>query len=151
MAAWTSMQADGSLDVHARHFAHVIDLGGNEGTAYRLYQAAFDRAPDLPGLGFHIRDLDKGVPLTTVAAHFIESPEFQATYGAAVTDEQFITLLYHNVLGREPDPGGLAFHLHDMASGVPRNYELIHFSESPENQALVIGQIENGMEYVPLA
>jgi serralysin len=84
-----------------------------------------------------------------VAQHFIDSPEFQATYGNT-TDTQFITLLYQNVLNRAPDPGGLQFHLDEFAHGESRADMLTHFSESPENQANVIGQIGNGMLYVPL-
>jgi hypothetical protein len=131
-------------------FAVALDVNGDAGEAYRLYQAAFNRAPDLPGLGFHINDLDHGVPLWMVAEHFIDSPEFQTTYGNT-DNTQFITLLYQNVLHRAPDTGGLQFHMDEFAHGESRADMLIHFSESPENQANVIGQIDNGMLYVPLA
>jgi hypothetical protein len=132
-------------------YAVALDVNGDAGQAYRLYQAAFDRAPDLPGLGFHINDLDNGLPLWAAAQHFVESPEFQAKYGSAVDDTQFITLLYRNVLNREPEAAGLQFHLDEFAQGETRADMLTHFSESPENQIHVIGQIVNGMLYVPLA
>ncbi|HEY8049384.1 MAG TPA: DUF4214 domain-containing protein [Ramlibacter sp.] len=129
-------------------YAVAFDVNGDAGEAYRLYQAAFHRAPDLPGLGYHINDLDRGVPLWLVAQHFIDSPEFQATYG--VTDNaQFVTLLYENVLHREPEAAGLQFHLNEFAQGESRADMLIHFSESPENQANVIGQTGSGMLYMP--
>jgi hypothetical protein len=131
--------------------AIALDVNGDAGQAYRLYQAAFDRAPDLPGLGFHINDLDNGLPLWAAAQHFIESPEFQAKYGSAVDSTQFITLLYRNVLHREPEAAGLQFHLDEFARGETRADMLTHFSESPENQANVVGQIAGGMGYVPLA
>ncbi|HUR89079.1 MAG TPA: DUF4214 domain-containing protein [Ramlibacter sp.] len=130
-------------------FAIALDVNGDAGEAYRLYQAAFDRAPDLPGLGYHINDLDHGVPLWLVAQHFIDSPEFQSKYGAT-TNTQFITLLYENVLHREPEPGGMQYHQDEFARGETRADMLTHFSESPENQAYVIGAIGNGMLYVPL-
>jgi hypothetical protein len=130
-------------------YAMAFDIDGNAGEAYRIYQAAFDRAPDLPGLGYHIHDLDSGVPLGLVAQHFIDSPEFQSTYGAT-DDTQFITLLYRNVLDRDPDAGGLQFHLDEFAHGESRADMLCHFSESPENEANVIGQVTNGMLFVPL-
>lgn len=141
VAAWTSMQADGSLDVHARHFAHTVDLQGHEGMAYRLYQAAFDRAPDLPGLGYHTTSLDGGVNVSQVAAQFIASPEFASRYGA-LDDAAFVTQLYQNVLHRGPDENGLAYHLGDLAHGLGRSDVLVHFSESPENQALVVGSLQ---------
>lgn len=123
----------------------ALDLNGNGGEAYRLYQAAFNRTPDVGGLGYQMHDLDIGVPLETVAANFIASPEFQATYGN-VDDTQFVTLLYENVLHRAPDAGGLQFHLDEMhVQGQSRADVLVHFSESPENQANVIGAIQDGM------
>jgi serralysin len=127
----------------------ALDIGGDGGMAYRLYQAAFHRAPDLPGLGYHIHDLDNGVALPVIAAHFIESPEFQATYGD-VDNQQYITLLYRNVLHRDPEPAGMQFHLDEFAHGESRAGMLTHFSESPENQANVIGQIGQGMLFIPV-
>jgi hypothetical protein len=126
----------------------AIDVEGNGGQAYRLYKAAFDREPDTPGLGYQMNELDKGFSLSQVAAAFIASPEFQQKYGAAVDDTAFITLLYRNVLDREPEAAGLQFHLNELAAGETRADLLTHFSESPENKANVLGLIDNGMVYV---
>jgi V8-like Glu-specific endopeptidase len=126
----------------------AFDIHGDAGAAYRLYQAAFDRAPDLPGLGYQTNALDSGLSLSQVAGNFIASPEFQAKYGNVANDTQFITLLYQNVLHRAPDDGGLQYHLDEIARGESRADVLTHFSESPENQANVIGQIENGIVFV---
>ena len=123
----------------------VLDHGGE---AYRLYQAAFNRVPDIGGLGFQINALDSGLALEQVAGNNNASPEFQATYGSAIDDTAFLTLLYQNVLHRAPDTGGLQFHLDEMAAGQTRIDELIHFSQSPENQANVAGAIQEGMLFV---
>lgn len=125
----------------------AIDIEGDGGEAYRLYKAAFDREPDVPGLGFQMNELDKGFSLSQVAAAFIASPEFQLKYGSAVDDTAFITLLYRNVLDREPEAAGLQFHLNELATGQSRADLLTHFSESPENQANVVGLIQGGMLY----
>jgi Ca2+-binding RTX toxin-like protein len=125
----------------------AIDIDGDGGQAYRLYQAAFDRAPDVAGLGYQMNQLDQGFTLSQVASAFIASPEFQAKYGSNIDDTTFITLLYQNVLNRAPDADGLQFHLNEIASGQSRADVLTHFSESPENQANVIGQIQGGMVY----
>lgn len=122
----------------------AFDVTGNAGQAYRLYQAAFDRTPDVPGLGYQTHALDMGFSLSQVASAFIASPEFQSKYGN-VDNTQFITLLYKNVLHRDPDSGGLQYHLNELANGETRADVLTHFSESPENQANVIGSIQNGM------
>lgn len=146
--------ADGTdtlVDVERLAFADnkvAIDIDGDAGRAYRLYQAAFDRVPDLGGLGFQMNALDTGFTLEQVAGNFIASPEFQAKYGSAVDDTTFVTLLYQNVLHRAPDAGGLQFHLDELANGQTRADVLIHFSESPENQANVVGAIGAGMVYV---
>lgn len=126
----------------------AFDLQGNAGQAFRLYQAAFGRTPDLAGLGYQVNDLDKYLNIFQVAGNFIASPEFQSKYGS-VDNVAFLTLLYQNVLHREPDSGGLQFHLAEFASGQSRAEMLVHFSESPENQANVIGLISNGIFYVP--
>jgi V8-like Glu-specific endopeptidase len=126
----------------------AFDFTGDAGQAYRLYQAAFNRTPDAAGLGYHVALRDDGASLETDATGFLASPEFLKIYGSAVDDTQFITLLYRNVLQRDPDAQGLQDHLHELALGLSRAGLLAHFSESPECQALVMGVIENGINYI---
>lgn len=84
----------------------ALDINGVAGEAYRIYQAAFDRAPDATGLGYWINVMDNGALLTGVAGGFIGSAEFQSRYGNT-SDVGFIKLLYENVLDRQPDCWGL--------------------------------------------
>lgn len=127
----------------------ALDVDGPGGMAYRLYQAAFDRAPDLGGLGFWIGSLDAGLPLAQAAQYFMDSAEFAAKYGALDT-AQFVDQLYRNVLHREADAGGRAFWTDHLAhADLTRAETLVYFSESAENQAAVIGLISNGMPYLP--
>jgi serralysin len=146
----SSAFTDSLVNVERLAFDNVrvaLDINGNAGMAYRLYQAAFDRAPDLPGLGFQMSALDNGWALWQIAQNFIDSPEFSSKYGA-VSDAQFVTLLYQNVLDRAPDQAGFDFHLNHLQTTHTRADVLREFSESPENQANVIGAIENGMQYL---
>ena len=116
-----------------------------------MYQAAFNRTPDTSGLGYWIKELDAGKgDLAWVANNFIISSEFKVTYGspASVSDTQFITLLYNNVLHRNPDPTGLAYWQNEISHGFERSRILASFSESTENQANVIGVIQDGIFYV---
>ena len=124
----------------------ALDVEGSAGMAYRLYQAAFNRKPDAGGLGYQLTALDRGLDVAQVAAHFMASPEFQSVYGAS-SDAQLVTQFYRNVLHRDPDAGGLAFHLGNLASSHARANVLAGFSESPENQAALIGVMQNGMVY----
>jgi hypothetical protein len=125
-----------------------FDIDGVAGQAYRIYKAAFDRAPDLAGLGYWINAMDNGAALTGVAGGFIASTEFQSRYGN-VNDTDFIRLLYENVLDRQPDAAGYAFWQDAMGRGLTREALLAEFSESPENKSNVAGLIANGIEYTP--
>jgi hypothetical protein len=131
--------------------ALAFDTGGNAGQVYRLYQAAFDRAPDLDGLGFWIAAIDKGSALRDIAHNFIASAEFGARYGAAPSDAMFVAGLYANVLHRAPDQGGADYWLASLHAGGSREDVLASFSESAENQVALIGQISNGIVYHPYA
>ncbi|MGG7603106.1 DUF4214 domain-containing protein [Massilia sp. BKSP1R2A-1] len=115
----------------------AFDVDGTAGQAYRIYQAAFDRKPDAGGLGAWIHVLDHGTSLDTVAGGFLASGDFAERYGNNLTNDQFATRLYQNVLHREPEKGG-----DDHWTLV-----LAAFGESNENKAQVIGAIQDGMEY----
>ncbi|WP_157201513.1 DUF4214 domain-containing protein [Massilia sp. Root418] len=127
----------------------ALDVDGTAGQAYRLYQAAFDRQPDLPGLGFWISHLDEGWTLLDVAGRFLNSAEYGRLYGTGLQNQQFVTELYHNVLHRDPEQAGLAHWMTKLDQGATRAELLVGFSESAENMAQVIGAIENGMAYIP--
>lgn len=144
---------DRLINVERLHFGDdtwlALDIDGAAGQAYRLYRAAFDRVPDLDGLGFWMRALDYGVTLHHVAESFLQSQEYVERYGSALSDENFLAQLYHHVLHREPDASGFQWWL-DALHNVTRAEVLASFSESPENQAQVIGSIQNGINYTHL-
>lgn len=144
---------DQLLNIEKLHFSDVdlsFEIGGPAGQAYRLYQAAFDRVPDAGGLGFWVWAMEGGVALQEAAEHFIASSEFVATYGA-VGNRAFAELLYQHTLHRTPDASGLDFWVARLEEGVARSAVLVAFSESPENQAQVIGAIQNGIAFTPYA
>lgn len=126
----------------------ALDINGTAGQAYRLYQAAFGRKPDLEGLGYWIKDMDKGSSLTTVAAGFFQSPEFQKLYGASPSINTLITNFYQNVLHRAPDQAGFDYWNEQLSKGqITAAGALASFCESTENQAQIIGSIQNGIDY----
>jgi hypothetical protein len=107
------------------------------GVVYRLYNAAFSRLPDATGLKNWINGNAAGaVNYSSSAQSFSESQEFKNRYGSNVTDTQFITTLYNNVLSRTPDAGGLSHYQLLLAGGKSRGALLLDFSESPENRVL---------------
>ena len=99
--------------------------------AFRLYQATLDRAPDVPGLVAWANALASGMPALQAVGGFVGSAEFQAKYGAT-NNGQFVTLLYNNVLDRDPDAGGYAAWLNALNSGMSRQEVVLRFANSQE-------------------
>ena len=125
----------------------ALDINGSAGQIYRLYQAAFDRVPDGGGLAFWINRTDQGDSMLQIAKYFAMNQEYIDLY-ANTTNEQFVTKLYEHVLDRAPEGGGYDFWVGNLNSGATNRDEVLNsFSESPENQAQVIGSIVNGIEY----
>jgi len=128
----------------------ALDIDGAAGEAYRLYQAAFNRTPDLEGLGFWISKLDAGMDLGDVARGFVGSDEFRLLYGAQPNHVEIVTRFYHNVLHRAPDQEGLEWWVDVLDTGKANvSQVLVGFSESEENYARLIGTMENGIEFIP--
>jgi hypothetical protein len=124
----------------------ALDIHGTAGQAYRLYQAAFDRTPDKAGVGYWIDMLDHGETLVGAARDFVGSQEFKGLYGANINDSQFVQALYQNVLHRPAEGAGYDFWMASLQS-VSRAQVLADFSESAENQAQVVGSIQDGFDY----
>jgi Ca2+-binding RTX toxin-like protein len=144
---------DTLIDVERIQFndAHVaVDVNGIGGRVYRMYQAAFDRKPDLEGVGFWMNAAEKGTSMIEIAQGFINSEEFRKLYGANPSNGELIDRFYRNVLDRDPDAAGRTFWVDvldrklDTVAGV-----LSGFSDSAENTANVAKVIGNGFEYVP--
>jgi hypothetical protein len=134
---------------------HVgLDIGQQAGQAYRVYKAAFNRDPmagDTKGLGYWIAQIDKGMDLIEVSARFVDSNEFRTLYGTNPTNEQFLTKLYQNVLGRQPEASGYNWWLNELNTNPEKTKAkvLADFAESSENQTGVINLIGNGITYEP--
>jgi len=146
-------EVDTLVNVERLKFADTaiaLDTSGVGGQAYRVYKAAFNRTPDLGGLGFWISGMDGGTSLNAVAQGFVNSAEFKAVYGASPTNAQIVTRFYDNVLGRAAESGGYNYWLGVLDSGGGSVAEVLAaFSESTGNQAGVIGVIGNGFAYTP--
>ena len=95
-----------------------------------IYQAALNRNPDPLGLNYWA-GLTANESYLQITAGFTNSAEFAAKYGA-LSDSQFVTQLYANVLDRQPDAAGLAFYIAGLAAGWSREEVLDGFAFSPE-------------------
>jgi hypothetical protein len=145
---------DSLINVERLQFNDVnvaLDIDGPAGQVYRLYKAAFDREPD-PQINYWIDRVDHGLQLEDMAKEFMTNqPEWDKMYGKNPSNADFLTNLYAHVLHRGPDGEGYAFWLNALDTKIAtREHLLAFFSESPENQLQVIGEIQNGFTYTPL-
>ena len=141
------------------HVALDTESANSAGGIYRLYQAAFDRQPDLPGLGYWINAADNGKSAVTMAEDFTWSKEFldlfhlttpKDNYFTGVDVKTLVEGMYTHVLHRAADSGGLNYY-----AGVIQSHEktvgrvLAEISDSPENHTAVASAIANGIQYTP--
>jgi Ca2+-binding RTX toxin-like protein len=129
----------------------TLDIDGVAGQAYRLYQAAFNRTPDLAGLGYWIGRMEAGASLDEVASAFIASGEFVSMYGAQPTHGDFLGKIYQNILHRAPDQAGFDYWLDAMDHGASPTDILAMFSQSQENTVALAGVLTGGIAYTPFA
>lgn len=98
----------------------------------RLYLAYFLRQPDAAGLAFWVDRCNRAVStLVDISDAFAGSPEFKLRYGS-LDNPAFVTLVYRNVLNRDPDAGGLQASVDFLGRGARRGEVMLGFSESPE-------------------
>lgn len=118
----------------------------NAASIHRLYLATLSRGPDPQGHIHWTYELDHGATLQSLAAGFVGSVGFQTRYGA-LDNNQFVTLLYQNVLHRAPDTEGLANWAGAMAAGTSRESVVVGFSQSAEFIAASNPQDDFGQVY----
>lgn len=127
----------------------ALDLSGNAGQGYRMYQAAFARTPDLGGLSYWVNKLDSGMSMRDVAYGFIQSTEFKGIYGSQSTNAQLVAKFYQNVLGRDGEKAGMDYWTGLLDKGVSLIDVLAGFSEAAENLSKVAPAISAGIHLDP--
>lgn len=153
---------DSLINVERVQFDDVsVAIDESAAQLFRLYSATFGRPSDNIGMGYWLDRMDHGADIWTVSREFMVGgdgtgqAEFYKMYGANPTDTEFVTQLYHNVLGRDPDAQGFDFWMEALINAAPENKLgmrarlLVDFSQSQENIAKVVGQLEHGVDYVP--
>ncbi len=81
----------------------------------RLYQAFFNREPDVGGAIYWIGIRKTNSALEIAQSFPSASAEFQNEYADAASDEEFLTRVYENMLDRVPDDDGFAYWLDILA------------------------------------
>ena len=113
--------------------ATSVGYGAQQGALFRLYEAVFDRDPDFAGFSLFNDALNLDLlDLDAIAAEFVTSPEFQDTYGA-LSNADFVELLYTNVLPGNQDANGRAAFTAALDNGdLTRADVVLEFSQSAE-------------------
>lgn len=143
--AWVATRTDGTESI-VRNAEQFIFTGepGQEDTvisfaethedavALYLYEALLDRAADSEGADFWLDQLDHdNVSLTDIANGFLASSEFSTLNGSNINNDDFVDLLYENLLGREArlDSEGKAFWFDQLEAGADRAELVVNFVE----------------------
>jgi hypothetical protein len=106
-------------DFALSQFTNVSTLTDADMLAFcELYVAYFNRAPDATGLLFWGSVLAEGdLSMADIAREFYGQPETQALYGGSSSTGDFVTAVYLNVLGRNPDAEGFTYWTNVLDSG----------------------------------
>ena len=120
----------------------------DEGEAYRLYNAAFHRTPDAGGLNYWTTALQTGTSPQQAAQDFLSSPEYTGQY-SNLSNADYVTMLYQNVLGRAPDAGGDQYWQAQLNAGTSRAGVLLGFSDSLESRLNTGAATHDGWVFAP--
>jgi hypothetical protein len=117
----------------------------------RLYRAFLGRTPDAGGLKFWVnRHRTGGWTLTRIADYFASSSEFIRKYGA-LTNRQFVTRIYTDVLGRTADTAGVNYWTAKLDTKVKtRGQVMVGFSESSEYKRKQAENTDAAVAYIYL-
>ncbi len=124
----------------------------------QYYQQYLHRTADPAGLTFWTQVFASGQSEIQVQEGIIASQEFQTNPGGPIggnTDTQYITALYQDILGRAPDPTGLAYWEGQLQSGSsssgdnnnrsPRQRVALGILTSDEARTIVLTQYYNNL------
>jgi MBG domain (YGX type)/Domain of unknown function (DUF4214) len=117
---------------------------GQIGLVTALYQTILGRTPETAGLDGWLAQLKSGVSPASVANAIYNSPEAVADRAAATPPTAptstekvgLVTALYQTILGRTPDPSGLAGWLAELNNGTSAASVASQIESSPEAVAL---------------
>lgn len=143
--------SDGSMSVE-----YAIEVRSHQEEFARFYSALFGRDPDEAGLAYWVNDLTSptigggGNSIQGAAQAFTQSTEFQDIYGANVSNDTFVNLLYQNILHRSADQAGYDYWLNEINETDDRGNMIVSFSNSIEYEAETAPAVNNFLANVAL-
>ncbi|MDP3672952.1 MAG: DUF4214 domain-containing protein [Telluria sp.] len=119
---------DMSVDLTVQDVAAAVS-GARLQAVVELYVGFFNRVPDAEGLNFWLGQMNQGMTTAQVADSFytaaLQFSDFTG-YSTGMTSEDFIKVIYKNVLGRTSvDAGGLEYWSEALAQGTETRGSLL--------------------------
>lgn len=111
----------------AEHYAYQID---------NIYQQYLGRGADSSGQQYWVAAMQNGMTQEQLEADFIGSAEYIADHGGKGSG--WVTGMYHDLLGRTPDAGGLTHWVDSLDSGVDPALVALGFAASAEREGMEI-------------
>ncbi len=103
------------------------------------YELFLKRQPSSMEINGWLAQLQAGLPQDKLQAAFLASDEFFSRHGGSIAP--WLGGVYHDVLGRAPDPAGLAVWSQTAQSGVPRTAVALSIVDSPEADARLVSAV----------
>lgn len=125
-AAGTITISPGTINPAAATQQHIVGL---------FYQGILNRVPDAGGEAFWMADLRNGQPLPQIGDEFLACAEPQSLGFGTMSNQQFVTTLYAQALGRAPEAAGFTAWTNDLAAGASRGAVVAGICDSPEAYA----------------
>jgi C1A family cysteine protease len=127
-----------------------------------LYIAYYNRAPDQGGLNYWIDQAHlngNSAALLSISNSFKNNEKFAEDYPAHLSNSQFITKIYNNILNRTPDTDGLNYWVSQLNAGLEKHEFIVTYvnnilnytgtiSEGITSQRLFSNKIAVGQYYI---
>ena len=127
-----------------------------------LYVAYYNRAPDQNGFNYWVNQAHlngDNVALLSISAGFKNNEKFKQDYPNQLSNSQFVTKIYNNILNRAPDTDGLNYWVSQLDNGLAKHEFIVTYvnnilnytgtvPEGISSQRMFSNKIEVGQYYI---
>ncbi len=95
-----------------------------------LYVAYYNRAPDQGGFNYWVNEArlnGNSAALLSISEGFKNNEKFIEDYPASLSNAQFVTKIYHNILNRAPDADGLNYWVSQLDNGLEKHEFIVTY------------------------
>lgn len=139
-----SIRASASIDALVKSFDYS---NSKDAPVLRLYQAFFNRTPDVAGAKYWISVRRQGYNALRIAGFMSGSAEFKGLYDGT-SDAEFVTAVYQNVLGRGYDQAGYDYWLGLVRRGELSRPAMVFYVTANQEFIRNYGFVNDGLENV---